>query len=522
MIAKQKRFNTSLRTLALSVPLLALMTFNQAMAHNLTTYVTEWSGYGATDGKGYPAYSFDGAYTSDYRSIKHTTNEDMVNKARKSDVLAYAFFQVWNQELIDQYKAPQEWLGRLHFSDIWANLPNTVVPEYAMWKQLCNSRSGESSLPEGTCAAVQLNGMTQKLQLFNFSTTDDIGQMNNFGAFLKLPQDDNARKIIAIGGANTPGNASISTRTFQTIFANQAAFIDSLAKFISAFKSAQTIYGVGAITGVDFDFEPPIKDGQQVGPDASTIEDYNKLYNLVVATRKRLGPDAYISVTITTNKKYLEVINSAMGGHWFKKISSEVNHINIMTYDLHGPWSNISDPGAISHIMQKHPALAKKDYSEKYGTEEIMDIMLQYGVDSKKLQLGLATYGRGFNEVAPGTNKTYPGFDQPWIGEGTFPKKYSDQPGFLPYKSVSALLKEGYSKYNILDVDDKRVIASYIYNPTERKLVGYMSPEQAETACQYVKDKHLGGAILWSMDTDASYTGSEGNSIIDAYSAKCR
>lgn len=483
-----------------------------AHAAQLTTYLTEWSGYAQGD---YPAYPFDQSYPNNYADNTVIKNPDMVSKAQHSDVVTFAFLQVWNQDLINQYagQAQQSWLGVLHFDDLWGDLSNQKVSDYSMWKTLCGTGAG--SFTQGTCAAVQMSGMTHQNQVFNYAT-DDVGQMDNFGAFLKL--DTDAHKVISIGGANTTSNASVSTKTFQTIFANQTTFVNSLAAFVTGLQG----HGFNANSGVDYDFEPPIDaNGSQVAPNAATTTDYQHLFDLVVATRQKLGPDAYVSVTLTANESYLDAINASVEGGWFKQIASYVNAINIMTYDLHGPWSLSSDPGTLGHIMLKQPTNLSHTYSINYASQEVMAKVLSYGVSADKLQLGLASYGRGFSGVAPGSNASLPGFDQAWTGTSTFPSNLADSSGMLPYKSVQALLLQGYSQYNVMD-DNDSVIASYLYSPSLQQMVGYMSPDLLDTTCAYVKEQGLQGAILWSADTDASDDGSQGVSLVSRYNQSCR
>ncbi len=470
----------------------------------LTTYVTEWSGY-----QGYP---FAGSHPNTYHDNTIVANQDMVEKAKQSDVLAFAFFQVWNSKYQSyNISSPAAWDGLLHFDDLWANLPSNQAPEYNTWKSFCGT------LAAGSCAAVQLNGVTKKYQMFDY-TSDDVGQMSNFSAFVNL--QTNAIKVLAIGGANTLDNGSVSTHSFAAIFANQSTFVNSLAAWLNQLKAIAPT----SKFGVDYDFEPPIdSNGSQIPPNADTTEDYQNLFDLVKATREKLGADYYISVTITANEDYLDVINKSEPGGWFKAIAPYVDHVNIMTYDLHGPWSISSDPGAVSHTMLRNPSIMQKNYTINYGVEDVIDKVLSFGMPADKLQAGIASYGRGFAGVVTGSNGNYPGFDKPWTGPSNFDAKYTNQAGFLPYKSVAAIVKDlGYTIYNVPSDDGSQTLAAYIYSPTAGQLVGYESPEEVQSLCKYLQQKQLAGAILWSMDTDANYDGSEGPSLITTFKNSCK
>jgi chitinase len=475
----------------------ALLLAGAAQAHSaqLTTYVTEWGGYSA-------GYGVDNSYINRYHSLDKVQNSDMVNKFTHNDIVSYAFLQVWNPASPQKpgIVIPNDWAGHLHFDDLWANLPSQIAPEYTAWKRICSSFSTAANNPE--CSAVQLNGTTQQQTLFDYSR-DDVGQMNNFGAFLKLGDSTHVKKVISIGGANTPDNHSVSMYSFAAIFEHQATFIQSLTGWRT--QLAKEGY---TLDGIDYDFEPPINaEGGQLPPGPATLSDYQHLFELIKATRAALGNNFYISVTITSNKEYLDMINKSVEGGWFKQISPYVNAINLMTYDLHGPWSLSSDPGTLPHIMLKQPEASLLPNPQRYGisytTTEILDQVLSFGVEAKKIQIGLASYGRGFSGVAPGTSAEYPGFDQSWTGPSKFDPKYTNQDGMLPFKSIPALISSlGYKPYEIKDKAGN-VIASYIYNSTTKQFVGYQSIAGVKSTCELIKSSGLQGAIMWSMDTDA-------------------
>ncbi|WP_157843693.1 hypothetical protein [Candidatus Coxiella mudrowiae] len=68
---------------------------------------------------------FDNSYPSQYVSQQKISNLDMLDKVEKSDVIAYAFLQVWdsNSATSQKYGVPSSSVGHLHFDDLWANLP---------------------------------------------------------------------------------------------------------------------------------------------------------------------------------------------------------------------------------------------------------------------------------------------------------------------------------------------------------------------------------------------------------------
>lgn len=513
---------------------LSLAAFMQGCSHAkeakfLTTYITSWSGYENDPTKQYPIYAVHGSYPSEYQNRTPIDNPDMLIKANKSDVIAYAFLQVWNPsfESARGRSVPADWAGHLHSLDLWGDFSNLKVDDANKFNSFCVSTShGNKISPE--CAAFNMGGELRQYLSPKNSDPYGEGQLDSFGAFTKLPT--HAKKIISIGGANTPANKAISTATFDSIFANQEVFLNSLALWVQNPEFH--------LSGIDYDLEPPIdtNSGAQLPADQTQISDkYGNLFKLVQGTREKLGKDAYVAVTITVNKSYLEMINNAPAengetGAWFKDISKYVDAVNIMTYDMHGPWDKSADPGAISHAMLAKPDASIVDmskYAINYTTDEIIDLVVQnYQADPSKLQVGIATYGRGFSGVQPGVNASYPGFSQSWIGTAIFDSKYTNSEiGLLPYKSILALMKDdlSYKSYEVKNGDD--VVASYMYSSSANsgQLVGYETPAMMDATCHLLNEKNIKGAILWSMDTDtASSANTDSSSLIDRYDRVCR
>ena len=197
-----------------------------------------------------------------------------------------------------------------------------------------------------------------------------------------------------------------------------------------------------------------------------------------------------------------------------------------MTYDLHGPWSLSSDPGTLPHALLSFPSVLAKDkskYSINYGGEDVINMVLGFGMPANKLQIGIASYGLGFAGVSPGTMVNYPGLDQPWTAPSHFDKTVTAQDGNVPYKSIVALINQGYTMYNIQD-GSAQTIGSYIYSDKAKQFVGYESPDEIQSVCQFVKHKNLAGAFVWSMDSDSqdNAPGQPDSSLIADFHADCQ
>lgn len=495
------------------LPIIAASVLPLSAQASLTLYTTSWSMYGEN------SYEYDGAYKNGqpYGKLSYVSNPEMVAQFNKADVVTWAFLQVWNSKDPNQaqFQFPTSWDGLMHFDDLWGELPlegswiSPLPPETKDFLTFCGAN-------DGACAAVQTNGNTGTKELFNYKDQKGVGQLNSFGAFINSNKY-NAKRIIAIGGANTVENKGVSTATFDAIFANPDKFLTQFQSWMKHFKN---------LKGVDYDFEPPIdlQTGGQLPADEKTVADYKHLFELVKASRQKLGNNAYISVTITVNKEYLEKIDQSVEGGWFKQIASFVNSVNLMTYDLHGPWSQSGDPYTSVHAYLKQPDTNHSgEFSINYATDAITAQVLSYGMPKEKLQVGLAAYGRGFAGVAPGDDVNYPGFEQSWTGPSHFSTAYTKQEGLLPYNSVDKLVRDlNYKIYHINALDENNqsiVTGSYIYNAAAKQFIGYQSPEVVKAVCEFVKAQKLQGAIMWSADTDLPV--SNPNSLVATYRQHC-
>lgn len=477
------------------IVLLALTTLLPLQAQAVVTlYTTNWSMYSG--------YEYDGAYKRDNPSVK-VSNPDMVQQFNKADVVVWSFMQVWNNKRDRASGIPDAWHGLMHFSDMWSELPSE-----ASWKTHPESHSFMTfcQANPGTCANFAGG------KLLKYEDKSGAGQFNSFGAFINSSKVK-SKRIIAIGGANTPENKSVSTASFEAIFDNPDKFLVQFKSFMRHFKN---------VKGVDYDFEPPIDDsGNQLEPDAKTLTDYEKLFELVQKSRDILGKDAYISVTLTVDRNYLYAINNSVDGGWFKKIAPLVNSVNLMTYDMHGAWSKSGDPFTAIHTYIKQPDSAQRDsFAINYGIDEITEQVLDFGIPANKLQIGLAAYGRGFAGVEPGSDPTHPGFEQPWTGPSKFDNASN---GMLPYSAiVNAINNQNYKTWHVEALNENNesfITGSYIYNPQTKQFVGYQSPEVVLNICKFVQKNQLQGAILWSADTDLPV--SHPQSLLKTYKDAC-
>lgn len=119
-------------------------------------------------------------------------------------------------------------------------------------------------------------------------------------------------------------------------------------------------------------------------------------------------------------------IETVENGYEIDKISENLDFINLMTYDLHGPWET-----KLGHNAPLKARLDDDEKDKKLNLEFVVDYWLSKGAPKEKLILGVATYGRSFRLGQ--SSKHSPGDVS--VGKGRS-GRFSGEAGFLTYYEI--------------------------------------------------------------------------------------
>lgn len=159
-------------------------------------------------------------------------------------------------------------------------------------------------------------------------------------------------------------------------------------------------------------------------------------------------------------------------------IFSACDFVNIMTYDFNG-WQKSGPVGLNAPLYS-----SLNDAGAQIGNniDSFMSIFLATnGVARSKVILGIPTYGHVYTLANAANTAVY---------SAGYPS------GFEDYNSVCQKINRNQYK-SVLDSYQK---APYAFSGT--RWVGYESPASAAIKAQYIKDKSLGGAMFWSLESD--------------------
>ncbi|KAG7164862.1 chitinase 10-like 5, partial [Homarus americanus] len=167
-------------------------------------------------------------------------------------------------------------------------------------------------------------------------------------------------------------------------------------------------------------------------------------------------------------------------GYDVNRIAKSLDFINIMTYDLRGPWDGKADHHA--------PIATRPGESWSFRSLNVKDGVSYWegkGAPKEKLVVGVPFYGRSFtlsnkNDANPGSRAKSGG------KEG----QYTQERGFLAYHEICQMQEQtGWTL--------KRDSVGGPYAKKDDQWIGYDDP-------QYIKKKAegLGGAMVWAIDLD--------------------
>jgi GH18 family chitinase len=192
-------------------------------------------------------------------------------------------------------------------------------------------------------------------------TTFEVRPMNPadediYSQFMGL--SDSVSKWIGLGGweFSDPGSTRTTWSDMTSSKENRKAFIDSFQQFVKKW----------GFKGVDIDWEWPAAP-ERGGNSADTSNQVSLLSEI----RQQMGDGFGISVVLPAQLDYLRNMD-------VKGLEAQADWLNVLTYDLHGPWEP-SSAGIKAH-------------TDLHEIEGLLEPLWSGNVDPKKVNLGIANY----------------------------------------------------------------------------------------------------------------------------------
>ncbi len=282
---------------------------------------------------------------------------------------------------------------------------------------------------------------------------------------------------------------SIGGWTWSTYFSDIALTDESRTIFSQSCIEFLVEYG---FDGIDIDWEYPVEGG--LDDNHNLPEDKENFTLLLQKLRELLDIQSN-----SDGKEYLLTIASTASSIYINNIEVELIHeyldwINIMTYDFHGPWG-----GETNAVTNFHSPLynvendpSPEPVNTMFNLDASIQLYLELGVPSEKINVGLAFYGRGFAGVPNENNGLFaPYTSVPTIGTW--------ENGVFDYWDLqnNYINLNGYNSYWHLEA-----MVPWLFNPITQIMISYDDEESINEKASYIIDNDLGGAMFWEFSSD--------------------
>ncbi|XP_026476620.1 acidic mammalian chitinase-like [Ctenocephalides felis] len=294
---------------------------------------------------------------------------------------------------------------------------------------------------------------------------DPNNEINN-GGLRKLKELKNINpKVqisVAIGGWNE-GSA-----TYSNVAANDALRAN-LVNSIVAFTKEH------GLDGFDIDWEYPAQRGGAIADKANYIK-------LLKELRARFDAEGwFLSAAVAAPESYIA------SSYDVPQMSKYLDFINIMAYDMHGPWDG--------RTGQNAPLLpSSKDISfdnRQLNVQAAIQGWINAGAIKSKIVLGVPLYGKTFTLSNPSDNGLYA--KSTTAGQAG---PFTQESGMLGYNEICQY--ENSPEWTIIWDDEQKVP----YMHKDNQWISYDNPESIALKAQFAKETGLGGVMVWSIETD--------------------
>uniref|UniRef100_A0A182IUW3 GH18 domain-containing protein n=1 Tax=Anopheles atroparvus TaxID=41427 RepID=A0A182IUW3_ANOAO len=172
-------------------------------------------------------------------------------------------------------------------------------------------------------------------------------------------------------------------------------------------------------------------------------------------------------------------------GYDVGEINNYADYVNLMTYDFHFYSSALPQTGLNAPLYRR---AGERSLLGTLNINASVQYWLSAGLDKSKLILGLPTYGHSFTLVNPFNAR---------IGAPASNYGRVGTLGFASYSEVCWFRRHNIYVHQVYDVDS---CSPYLYASSE--WISYDDERSLECKANYIKAQGLGGAMLFSLNTD--------------------
>lgn len=235
----------------------------------------------------------------------------------------------------------------------------------------------------------------------------------------------------------------------------------------------------GIFDGVDLDWEWPASEGNP--GNVIRPEDKQNFTALVHEYRKqldRLPFSGRYNLTAFLPAAPAQIDN----GFEVSKLFKDLTFGTTQGYDYHGAWDPVTNQQSAIDGPAGDPSTAE------FSSQVTIDAYLSRGAPRDKLVMGVPFYSRGWTGVTNQNN----GLFQPATG----PAPATYEAGYEDYRLLKAKLG-GFTVYR-----DTKAGFAWLFDGTT--FWTWDDPTEMKRKAEYISDRGLGGAMIWSLDGDTA------------------
>ncbi|CAN9326084.1 unnamed protein product [Alternaria alternata] len=305
----------------------------------------------------------------------------------------------------------------------------------------------------------------------------DVGTLKD--QFEKLKKMTGIKRIVSLGGWAFSADAPTYTIFRQAVSqANRATFADNVVAFVNEH----------GLDGIDFDWEYP--GAQDITPVPGAADEGTNYLEFLKLVKRRMGSKS-VSIAAPASYWYLKAFP-------IKEMSSVIDYIIYMTYDLHGQWdygNKWSSPGCPEgDCLRSHVNMTE--------TTTALAMITKAGVPSYKVVVGIASYGRSFKMAEEGCTSEMCRYTGSRTVSDAMPGPCTGTGGYISSAEIREILwnKE---LLGVKEWSDDTDTDYLVYQDTE--WVAWMTDETKQNRINKYTKLNFGGVSDWAVDLDKDY-----------------
>lgn len=296
-----------------------------------------------------------------------------------------------------------------------------------------------------------------------------------FGNFNRL---NKMRELAAQKGHKINLFLSVGGWTWSKYFSDVAASSTAREKFVNSCIAIMNKYD---FDGIDLDWEYPVGGG--LSGNSNRPEDKQNYTLLLQLFREKLGTGKLLTIAAPAGPSIIPNLE-------WNKIGQYLDWVNLMSYDFHGGWENVTGHNAPLYTNPTDPGPATLNADAAINRIESL------GFPINKLVMGVGFYGRGWQSVASTNNGLFQSGTM--TSFGTWENGVFDYYDVLnSYLSISLRFYDIYSK------------VPYLYDLAKGVFISYEDPESMTIKANYILNRGLAGVMFWELSGDVRNSDSE-------------